>query len=161
MRAKHFVSADGRFSIALPEVSGQPIRMNLGIGMFVGMGYSWLMSEGSYNLYYADKPADVRARSDPKIIGLMRAPILWQMRLDKGKSAREMPIHMGYIYGREYHWETQDVETVIRTFVSGDRIYQITANVPLSDGKEKSATLKIIDTFKILNDNEIKKLTKQ
>jgi hypothetical protein len=159
--SKTFVSAEGRFSIALPEIKGDPLALNLGIGRYIGKGFSWLQSQGSYTIVYADKPADVRPRSDPKILALMRTPILWQIQLDKGKSAREMPMRMGYLLGREYRWETQDVITVIRTFVSGDRVYEITANVPLEDGKETSAALKVLGTFKILTDGDMKKLVRQ
>ena len=159
--SKTFVSTEGKFAIALPEIKGDPLALNLGIGRFIGKGFSWLQSQGSYTVVYADKPADVRPRSDPKILALMRTPILWQIQLDKGKNAYEMPMRMGFILGREYRWETQDVITVIRTFVQGDRVYEVTANVPLEDGKGKAAALKVLDTFKILSDGDLKKLAKQ
>ena len=159
--AKPFVSTEGRFAIALPEIKGEPLALNLGIGRYLGKGFSWLQSQGSYTIVYADKPPDVRPRSDPKILALMRTPILWQMQLDKGKKAYEIPMRMGFILGREYRWQTQDVITVIRTFVLNDRVYEITANVPLEDGKEKSAALKVVDTFKILSEGDLNKLAKQ
>src|SRR5579872_4137254 len=53
-KANPFVSAEGKFSIALPQATGNPVSWDMGIGKFLGEGLTWHMAECSYTLYYAD-----------------------------------------------------------------------------------------------------------
>ena len=159
--AKPFVSTDGKFSIALPEVSGDPVSWDVGIGKFTGQGFTWHMSECSYTLYYADKPGNMRSRNAGRVLETFRRQVLYQMQVEKGKNRLDMPIRMGYYPGREFKWETEFMAVMMRAYCTGDRLYVLTANVPEPQGKDKSAAMKTISSFKILEDSDLKRLNKR
>jgi len=159
--AKPFISTDGKFSIALPEVSGDPVSWDVGIGKFTGQGYTWHMSECSYTLYYADKPGDMRSRNAGRVLETFRRQVLYQMQVEKGKNRLDMPIRMGYYPGREFKWETEFMAVMMHAYCTGDRLYVLTANVPEPQGKDKSAAMKTLGSFKILEDSDLKRLNKK
>ncbi|HZS45928.1 MAG TPA: hypothetical protein VFC63_12565 [Blastocatellia bacterium] len=161
-KSKPFISPEGKFSIALPQVTGDPVSWDMGIGKFTGQGYTWHMAECSYTLYFADRPSGVLLRSPLRLLDAVRRQIRYQMDVEKGKNIEDMPTRLGVYPGREFRWETQDLVVFTRAYVALDRIYVLTANVPQTQPKEdKSTAAKTLSTFKILEDGDIKRLTKK
>src|SRR5258707_802985 len=103
--AKSFVSVDGRFAIALPEmISGfYDISSNTSIGRIPGVSYSWRMAEGTYTVSLLDRPDDTG--NVERFFDGVRDGILSQLKSANATLAKEEGLHLGKIPGRQLRIE--------------------------------------------------------
>lgn len=147
----HFVSLQGRFTISLPkQVSAfSPISADLPEGRITGHRFSWRTDAGWFEVGYADLP------------GTLASPALFDRNRDnrlalnrKAKLAGERVISLSGYAGREFKLESPDGLAIVRTYLAGSRLYEVSVNIAGTSNENEAAVLKVLDSLKLLSPAE-------
>jgi hypothetical protein len=163
-----FTSLDGRFRIALPaEISGlgSP-SIETPAGRVTGTMFRWRVEHGMYTVTFFDHPEQLEANSK-SVFDKMHAPMRENLKVaDTDGKLGERDLKVTGHPGRELRFDTSKALIVVRHYLEGRRMYQVTASVvrdiqPNETGtanalrKQEVDVLKILDSFELIAPAEV------
>lgn len=163
-----FTSLDGRFRIALPaEISGLSApSMETPVGRVTGTMFSWRVASGMYTVTFFDHPEQLEANSK-SVFDKMHAPVRVNLKAaDTEGKLRERDLKVTGHPGRELRFDTSKALIVIRHYLEGRRMYQVTAatvrDIQPNEAetanalrKQEIEVLKILDSFELITPAQV------
>ena len=147
-----FVSLQGRFTISLPKhfYSYSGIATNVPEGRIEGDSFSWRTAEGTFEVSYMDLPAALATKAvfdrslDNKLL-LNR----------KAKLTGERNISLTGNVGRETRFETPEGIQIVRTYLAGNRLYEVSVTLANSLKSKESSAVRVLDSLRLLSQAEV------
>jgi TonB family protein len=150
-----FTSLEGRFSIALPSrVSG--FRTEVAVtnaGRAEGSTFDWKTVYGAFTITVIDRPGDLEGASQ-QILDHFRDKISEGRDGLKPKLLNETIISSNGHPGRDWKFEIRDALALTRMYLVRNRIYTLQAYLSASQKSQEAEAVKILDTFKLLTQEE-------
>lgn len=156
-----FTSLDSRFSIALPkQISGyNPKSLNTPNGHVEIVTYDWKTAEGVFQVGYTERTIMLESASKT-VLTQIRNSILAGVG-SKGKLISETDISLNEHPGREMKIDFSDSLSIARFYIVRSRVYQVIASLPAVKKDEEPAAIKILDSFKVLTQDEVEAAVKK
>lgn len=147
-----FVSLQGRFTITLPkQVSAyRGIATNMPEGRIEGDAFSWRTAEGVFEVSYMDLPAALATKA---VFDRGRDNKLLLNR--KAKLAGERNISLAGNAGRETRFETPEGIQIVRTYLAGNRLYEVSVTMADSLKSKEASAVRVLDSFRLLSQAEV------
>src|SRR5581483_9984430 len=126
-----FVSAEGQFSIALPQnvSSAGPLTSKTPTRSLSGMAFTWRMTEGQFGVTFADGNPPIDQASAQQVLNEVHDAVLTQAKSADGSLLKDEPLQTPYS-GDELRFSLPQSVAVFRIFVIGNRVYQVLLNIP-------------------------------
>lgn len=146
----NFVSPQGGFAISLHRemYSYRAVGYSLPEGRVEGDAHGWENGDGVYEVTYLNLPA---ALADRRVLDRTRDNRLAVNPKSKLVAEQELSL-AGAAAGRELRFETPEGLTVVRTYLAGARVYELT--VTAAKGREEAA-VRALDSFRLLPQAEV------
>lgn len=152
-----FVSLEGRFSISLPEQStSRKLTIPTPVDYASGILYEWQTKEGAFGIGYADTFQPI---NQPEAIKRFFEDATERFRklavANGGKVAGVKKITLDNHPGIEQRADLSTGSIIQRMYLVSRRIYETSVVVKKSQREYESATIGVLDSFKLLSDPEI------
>lgn len=163
-----FTSLDGRFRIALPaQVSGfSSPSVDTPAGQIKGTAFNWRTGLGAYTVTFFDRPGQSEANSKFVFDAIRdQAQVKLKAANEAGKFS-ERDVSIGGHPGRELRLNSDKILVVVRIYLDGQRMYQVTAfaarDIQFGEAetaaavrKQDAEMLKVLDSFQLITPAEV------
>ena len=147
-----FTSAEGGFTIALPQKPTEQRTEPVGDGKLKFHVFHWTTPSGEYTVDYIDT---TRLLEDPKISKVILDNARdGGIKKENGKLLGERDLNLDGHVGREFKIEASDGVFIDRVYLVKRRFYSLTAFIPTAKLAEEAAAIKILDSFKLIEGTE-------
>jgi hypothetical protein len=152
-----FISLNGRFKISLPQTvnSFEAISLQTPKGMATGDDFKWQVPEGFFGIAYIDGPDSyLDPETAKQALNRIHEQIVLKVHTVNGKLS-ETDISLSGNPGREYKMELPDNLLLVKVYLSGNRMYQLTLLLTKELQSQAAAAMKILNSFTILTAAEV------
>jgi len=156
--ARTFVSPEGRFSIALPAISGfGPLSIPTQFEDAKGDLYQWQTKEATFGIGYADAS---RSLDQPELANTFFKSETERFNKaatsNNGSVAAVKKITLGKYPGIEQRVDLFTGSVIQRTYIVSRRIYEIVAVMTNDQKPYEKLAIGVLDSFKVLDEAEAK-----
>ena len=153
-----FVSLEGRFSIALPQMKHgfSSTSIEIPAGRATGDFYTWKMKEGVYTVGFVDAPqSSNEAETSKALVAKARATTVTFADSNNGKLT-ERSIALDKHPGTEIRVEFPTAVLIQRLYLVSRRLFQLIRVVKAEQHIFEGVAVNVLDSFKLLNEAEVK-----
>ena len=149
---KTFTSLAGGFSINLPDNIGGTGANGTAGGIYL----EWRQPEAVYKIGFYE----IEGLPYAKIDGVFSFDEMVNKYFNKfsakGEKIYSKEISLQENAGREYKYKTASTIHILRLYNSGNRIYEVSAEIPLKNQSGEEKVLRVFDSFRILDEEKTK-----
>jgi hypothetical protein len=155
--AHSFVSAEGKFTIALPDEfnSSRPIKIEGPGETLTGESFEWQTVEGNFTVTYMDTPALISGSAAARLgLDKYRQQTLRQIGGSKGKIISDRDISISGTPGAEIRADMLGYFYTFRGCLTRHRLYELMVATPKTPGADLAVTDRVMDSFKLLGGDD-------
>src|ERR1700733_12967521 len=152
--AHAFVSATGKFTIALPEEfnSSHPIKIEGPDETLSGASFEWQTVEGNFTVTYMDTPALISGSAAARLgLDKYRQQTLRQIGVSQGKIISDRDISISGTPGAEIRADMLGYFYTFRGCLTTHRLYELMAATPKAPSANLAVTDRVMESFKLLD----------